>query len=674
MNPIFLYRSPTSRRELPPWLEPAVLPMIEVDSLDALTGPIGAEPCLTLLLPAREFTQVSSWLSDLSGRRAGLMRGALVVWGDVADCEEALAAGADLALFGAMPDLDKAQLSAVHRAQQQAPCVALQDVDCAASAGMRDLLAAAGCRLVDSAQEGEADLILLLRDAFSLSLLQTVAAQRARLAPAASLAVVLLRSPEWAEDQLRAAGADLVHVLPCEIPDQCADIPHVLERRILRRLWRWWERHMAQTGRGAAETALAMRGRLRRSDFLKLLDQHLQSADTARTALLSLRLDRWSELAQLGFAQAFELERQLGDRIALELEPADAWTPWLEFGLGILIERESPQAMLQAAERVRSAVAQASFELAGRPIESTASVGIALAPVGNAAKDPDRWFAAAHAAQSIANRLGGNRVDGVMDSRKRTMPDERVLIIREWVKEAGHGRQLQVEFQPVICLQQQAQRGLYSLRVKLRDPRAPLQGVQREEFLDLAREIRALGMIDRVGLFQALEALSEAAERGQPVGILAPLDLASFDRRQQLWLEGEFKRRGATARGLHVEVDAGLLIERPALLGVIHFLRRCGAGICVNDSSGSLLRLMQLPAVGLEFLRLPASALTILERPALAAVLEPWTRTGCGLIVDGVERIEQLSRLREMGVDLVMGEAVAAASLRPDFEFSREIA
>jgi PAS domain-containing protein len=138
------------------------------------------------------------------------------------------------------------------------------------------------------------------------------------------------------------------------------------------------------------------------------------------------------------------------------------------------------------------------------------------------------------------------------------MPPERVLIIREWVKEAVTGENIVVEFQPMLPLRGDTD-GLYALVAKLRDFRAPLAGVPREEYLRPAREGGAMALIDRVGLFHAFEAIEEQRQRNRATRVLVPMDLASFDHAQLIWLVAELRRRKAHASGLIIEVDADVL-------------------------------------------------------------------------------------------------------------------
>jgi CheY-like chemotaxis protein/EAL domain-containing protein (putative c-di-GMP-specific phosphodiesterase class I) len=410
-------------------------------------------------------------------------------------------------------------------------------------------------------------------------------------------------------------------------------------------------------------------GQLRRGDFLAQLGEAMRQPRGPWQVLLSVKLDQADDLDdRLGLAGAFDLEQRIAARIASVLRPTDAFTLWLEFGFGILAERESRDDVEALARALCAAVAGEPFDVQGTAMPLTLSVGVSLPPTGAAAGDPDRWFASAYAAQSIAHRLGGNRFDGILSREHGDTAPERVLIIREWVKEAVTGENIIVEFQPMLPLRGDTD-GLYALVAKLRDYRAPLAGVPREEFLQPAREAGAMAMIDRVGLFHAFEAIEEQRERQRQTRVLVPMDLASFDHAQMLWLVAELRRRKAHANGLIIEVDAELLLARPPLVAMVQKLKDSGICISLSDQSGSVTRLERLQALPADLLRLPFRAVNGIPAKAFAELLAPWRAAGRQVIVDDVEDINAVSQLWSLGIGYLQGDALAAAGPRLDYDF-----
>ncbi|MGH8029101.1 MAG: response regulator, partial [Arenimonas sp.] len=407
-------------------------------------------------------------------------------------------------------------------------------------------------------------------------------------------------------------------------------------------------------------------GQLRRGDFLAQLGEAMRHPRGDWQVLMSVKLDQADVLDdRLGLAGAFDLEQRVATRLAAVLRPEDAYTLWLEFGFGVLVSRDGHAEVVELAAKLCASVAGEPFDVQGEKMPLTLSVGVALTPTGPAAGDPDRWFASAYAAQSIAHRLGGNRFDGVLSREHGDMPPERVLIIREWVKEAVTGENIVVEFQPMLPLRGDTD-GLYALVAKLRDFRAPLAGVPREEYLRAAREGGAMALIDRVGLFHAFEAIEEQRQRNRATRVLVPMDLASFDHAQLIWLVAELRRRKASAGGLIIEVDADLLLERPPLVAMVQRLKESGICISLSDQSGSMTRLERMLALPADLLRLPFRAVNGIPAKAFAELLAPWRAAGRQLIVDDVEDINTVSQMWSLGVGYLQGDALAAAGPRLD--------
>jgi CheY-like chemotaxis protein/EAL domain-containing protein (putative c-di-GMP-specific phosphodiesterase class I) len=414
-----------------------------------------------------------------------------------------------------------------------------------------------------------------------------------------------------------------------------------------------------------ASTGVVLRGgQLRRGDFLAQLGEALRSPLGPWHVLISVKLDQADGLGkQLGLGGAYELEQAVSKRFAAVLAEDDAYTLWLEFGFGILANRGSREEIVELAQSLCRSMAEQPFLVQHQETRLTLSVGVALPPTGPGAGDPDRWFASAYAAQAIAHRLGGNRFEGVLSREHGDMPPERVLIIREWVKEAAQGQNILIEFQPMLPLRGD-HIGQYALVTKLRDFRAPLAGAVRDEYLLPAREAGALSLIERVALFSAFEAIEEQRSHDRNTRVLVPMDLASFDHAQFAWLDAELHRRKSHAAGLIIEVDAGLLLERPVLVAVVKRLKEMGIAISLADTSGSLTRIEQLENLSIDMLRLPFSAIDGVSVKTFSDLVAPWRASGCTLIVDRIEDVGAVSQLWALGIGYLQGDAMAAAGPR----------
>lgn len=411
-------------------------------------------------------------------------------------------------------------------------------------------------------------------------------------------------------------------------------------------------------------------GALRRGEFLAELGAVLRTGADDWQVLMALRIDQAKSLSEtLGQAAAYELEQAVAARFASVLSAGDAHSLWMPFGFGLLVRREDRAAVEALAQDLCRCIAQSPFQVAGAAQRLTASVGVALAPGTGGTAEADRWFASAHAAQAIAHRLGGDRFDGVLSRDHGNLPPERVLIIREWVKEAVAGDNVIIEFQPVLPLR--GGDGLYRLDARLRDYRAPLAGVGRSEYLGLAREAGALPMIDRMSLFSAFEAIEQERAQGRATQLLVPLDLGTLGEAQMVWLDAELRRRKAHSDGLIVEFDAQMALGRPELVRIVQRLEDHGIVIALSDESGDLERIAQLQRFPASLLRLPLAAVDSVPPARFRDLLEPWRNSGRALVADRVPDVGAVSRLFDLDISFVQGDALAAGSPRLDYEFTQ---
>jgi PleD family two-component response regulator/EAL domain-containing protein (putative c-di-GMP-specific phosphodiesterase class I) len=413
-----------------------------------------------------------------------------------------------------------------------------------------------------------------------------------------------------------------------------------------------------------------LRGQLRRGDFLRQLAQVMHEPGSGWTALLSIRVDQAEKLGKsLGQSTSYELERAIAERFSAELGAEDAYTLWLEFGFGVLARRDSREELQALATRLCGAIARRPFEVHGQVLALTVSIGMALPPAHGAA-DPDRWFAAAYAGMSVAHRLGGNRYDGVLSREHGDMPAERVLLIRELARDAARGEHIVNEFQPMLPLRS-GEGGAYALTTQLRDYRAPLSGIRRRDYLAAAREAGSLAMIERAALFSAFEAIRAERDSGRRTQVLVPVDLASLDHAQLAWLAAERRRRGNDADCLVVEIDAAELLAKPHLRPVMQQLKDAGLRLCIAESSGGLSLVEQLLPLPADLLRLPQEAIDGVAPEAFAAMIAGWQGRGRGLVVDAVRNLDTVQELWALGIDYLLGDALATSGPRLDYDFGQ---
>jgi PleD family two-component response regulator/EAL domain-containing protein (putative c-di-GMP-specific phosphodiesterase class I) len=406
-------------------------------------------------------------------------------------------------------------------------------------------------------------------------------------------------------------------------------------------------------------------GPMHRSAFMNALSAAL--SDRQGQVLMALGVDQAEELStRLGLAARHELEQALGQRLLSALGPGDRLCLWREFGVGILLAPGARGRAAQVAEDLRATVAGQPFKIHSQDRGLTTSVGLALQP--GAGADRDAWIGVAFAALGVAQRLGGNRIEGILGEDDSGLPPERLVWIRELVRRAARGSGFMVEFQPLVPLRGGGH-GHYNLLLSLRDQRKPLNGLARREYLRVARELGALAGLERIALYRAIEAMDDQRSRDRSATIVVPVDLCTLEDPQLDWLERELQRRSLVDQQLGVEIDAELVLERPELIAPIERLRSLGVQVHGADRSGRLGQLQALAALPLDGLRVPLATLQSANTATVRHLLDHWHDQGRVIAVEDVDEVRTLHTLWNLGVDYLSGEAVAAPSPRLDYDF-----
>lgn len=415
----------------------------------------------------------------------------------------------------------------------------------------------------------------------------------------------------------------------------------------------------------------AIGGMVRRADFLDHLRRVQSGAEgSGCCALMAIQVDQAAALnGEIGRTAIFDLEERICARFASILGKHDITTIWLEFGFGVLVRRRDADAVWALAEQLRASIADKPFDIGGQSKSLTVSIGLALSPKAGDADGAHQWFASAHAAQGIANRHQGNRCEGLLTREFEPLPAERVLIIREWVKEAKSGTNVVIEYQPLMPMNAAAAE-LYSVHAKLRDYRAPLGGVYRNEYLRLAREAGAMVMIDRMSLFHAFETLEQEHARGRATQLLVPIELGTLKDVPWRWFEAELQRRQHLLDRLIVELDAGPeLLDKDSVMRLVR-LRRFGVRIGLSDRSASLQHVPHWTKLPADLLTVQSAAVGALAPEAFHEAIQAWQSKQRLVVIDGVEDTNVLAYMHGLGVDHLRGQALAAIGPRLDYDFS----
>ena len=300
------------------------------------------------------------------------------------------------------------------------------------------------------------------------------------------------------------------------------------------------------------------------------------------------------------------------------------------------------------------------YEIAGRPVHSTASIGVTTSAVGYAT--PDEMIRDADIAMYRAKAAG----KGCYVVFDRQMHDEAVrrLTLENDLRAAIDAGQLTLQYQPIVSLADGTSAAFEAL-VRWRHPERGM--ISPAEFIPLAEEIGAIVPLGRWVLDEACRQL--AAWRAGPGGAaFADVTISVNLSRKQLAapdLVGTITRTmagpGVGPRDIKLEVTESAIMDNPEdAVRVLHEIRRGQIELHMDDfgtGHSSLSCLHRFPIGGLKidhsFVR------NMGERHDYALVVDAviglTDKLGLRLVAEGVETVEQLNLLRDMGCKLAQG-------------------
>ncbi|WP_420128176.1 EAL domain-containing protein [Longimicrobium sp.] len=306
---------------------------------------------------------------------------------------------------------------------------------------------------------------------------------------------------------------------------------------------------------------------------------------------------------------------------------------------------------LRQVERIQRGLAE-PFELQGNEVFVTPSIGLALSAPG--VEEPEELVRRADTAMYRAKELGGARCE-VFDRAMHARALARLRLETELRRALERG-EMEVVFQPIVSLAGGRVVGFEAL-VRWRHP-------QRGElapgaFLDVAEETGLIVAIDRWVLREACTRLRRWRERYPERGLYVTVNVSG----NQFTHGGLVDFVQQTLADTCVEVDGVRLeITERALVGrtgqaVLGELRARGVQMLIDDFGTGYSSLGYLHRLPISALKVDRSFLGG-DQPNYAivgAVLALARNLGKDVVIEGVERADQLARLVEMGAGCAQG-------------------
>jgi diguanylate cyclase (GGDEF)-like protein len=376
---------------------------------------------------------------------------------------------------------------------------------------------------------------------------------------------------------------------------------------------------------------------------------------TRQLAFLFLDLDHFKEINDsFGHSAGDELLRQLGPRMTSSLRGTDILVRLGgdEFA-GVLLDADANYATA-VAERLMAALA-APFVLDLMSASVSASIGIAIAPTH--AGDAAGLLRCADVAMYRA-KLGHNSIetyDPQLDD------DGNLLLLAEELRVAVQEKQFVLHYQPQLDLRTGELSGVEAL---LRWPHPRLGTVPPLKFIPVAEEAGLMPSLTALVLDDALRQCSIWRAAGHEIDMsinVSPSNLldAGFTGmiRQQL------EHHGLPASVLVLEItETCIITDYGRARAVIAELRDLGLTVSIDDFGAGFTSLAYLSDLAVGELKLDRTFIVgsdsndkMRDLDLVRSTIELGHALGLRVVAEGVEDLETLDILGQLGCDLAQG-------------------
>lgn len=320
----------------------------------------------------------------------------------------------------------------------------------------------------------------------------------------------------------------------------------------------------------------------------------------------------------------------------------------------VLNQVENLEAARRVAERLAQSIARPYF-IDNQEIIVTSSIGIALAPEhGN---DVEGLLRAADSAMISAKKRGKNRVmvyDESMDGASREH-----LQLENDLRKAVERNQLLLHYQPQVHGRTGEVTGVESL-VRWNHPDQGM--VPPFKWIPIAEE---LGLIEEVGNWVLREACAELMRlrsEGLPLAkISVNVSALQFTEEFIGHVSAALADTGLPPECLELELTEGVMVNnQDTTIDIVNRLKELGVRLSIDDFGTGYSSLSYLTRFPLNELKIDRSFVLGLAKSKqneelVRAIIAMAKSLELEIVVEGVERMEELQFFREQEVDLIQG-------------------
>lgn len=411
-------------------------------------------------------------------------------------------------------------------------------------------------------------------------------------------------------------------------------------------------------------------GLLNRRTFLHELEQRVAEAATGshEHALLLMELDQLPQIQkQIGFDNVDQLAAAIAERLRRTLGDAVKIARISEHTFAVLLTDSQYRSSYEVGEQICSAFRSEVLETEDDALSVSISVG--GAQIGERIAQVSRVLTKANESLQYANGVGGNRVE-IFDPRAtERAEEERVTAWVAHVREAIDTDQLQLQFQGIANIQNQAENFNEALlRMTANDGSVMLP----TQFVPMAEEHGLAGKIDRWVIRHALAAASERQQQtGATQRILTKISQNSLDDSELIAdLRRLLEETGMPGESLVLQLpESKVFTNLRAVQQLADELREFGVGFCIEQFGTGLNSMQLIGHIKPQFLKINQDLLDDLSESSdsqsrVQEIVRDASEQGSHCIARGVNDATAMTTLFTLGIEYMQGDFVAPVTDR----------
>ena len=387
------------------------------------------------------------------------------------------------------------------------------------------------------------------------------------------------------------------------------------------------------------------------------LDRHIQAAKAHSRSLaaLFLDLDNFKDINDtLGHGAGDNLLTDVVTRLAANVRKDDVVARLGGDEFMVILPGDDGKSAQLSARRLVEVLAQ-PFELQGRRVQISCSIGIAAFPEHGDSREI--LLKCADTAMYEAKHGGRNRF-AVYEEWHGAVRQRR-LALQERLQRALEQNQFLLHFQPILDLKT---RGVVGAEALLRWGDQDGHQHSAAEFVSAAEDS---GLILPLGEWVLNEACKQArswANAGFPIRMsvnLSPRQFRAADLAEQV--RQALERSGLEPGSLELEITESTAMEDPeSSIRVLTELRQLGVGIAIDDFGTGYSSLSYLKRIPADRLKIDKSFVDGVVNDSddvaiVRAVLALAASLDIATVAEGIEQVEQLHALTDLGCDFGQG-------------------